>query len=241
MHAGRQAVVIGGGPSVVSGLTLPLPADALMISANGHGCRAAAAGLCRQPDYIVSIDDNLENELRPWGVPIVSQRDYCDIQLFRKPLYSSGQLAVWVAWLMGCAPVVPMGMDCYDPASGGTYFHDATARSPGTKQARDFHLSGWRRCRDLVADDIVRAPAGSLLREIFPEYVPGALVPALCSTGERWRSARGYRVRFERPHPRERGGGHHQAGDEWMTTAKVARRLARERVAVILDGIPDGE
>lgn len=219
-----------------------MPENPLILSANAHGCRLADAGMIRMPDYIVAVDDNLEPELRAWPVPIITQRDYSDVQLWRKPLHLSGILACWVAWLLGCAPVVPIGMDLYRGGRSSVYWDNPTAESAGAHVPVDQHRDFWRQVFGVIPDDIIRAPAGSALCELFPMFDPLEHFPVPAGDDEtrrRFESSAGYLVRFVRRHPRMRGGGHYQPGDVVMMTARDARRSKREHIAEILDPIPE--
>jgi len=242
-YVGRPAIVIGGGPSVpwyfAPGLSVaPPPVDALIITANGHGCRLAAAGVCRLPDFCVCVDDDQESVLRPYGVPLITQRQFADIQLWTKPVHSSGMLGCWVAWLMGCAPIVPLGMDMYAGGDAAVYFDAPDAKSAGTWVPPDQHLEHWGQLRRAVGDDVFRAPAGSALAALFPAFDPGETFAPATDVDIRRMACRGERVRFLRPHPRIRGGGHYAIGAVVELGVMDARRLRREGAVELLDVSP---
>lgn len=240
LHAGRPAVVIGGGPSVpwyfVRGLSPALPPDdAVIITANGHGSRLALAGVCRTPDYCVCVDDDQEPVLRPYGVPLVTQRPFADIQLFTKPVFSSGMLGCWVAWLLGCAPIIPLGMDMYSGGTKQVYFDNPDAVSAGSWVPPAQHLEHWQKLLEVVPDDVFRAPAGSALAALFEAYSPAERFDPAADLEVRRNASKGERVRFLRLHPRERGGGHHRPGDVLELPVAQARRLRREGAVDLLD------
>lgn len=171
-HAGRPALIMGGGDTLPADLARA-PENCLFISANQHGC------ILRACDYIVSIDifdgrklkmpDGTERTLRSFGVPIISvRREDADIRLFEKPTANSGATAAWVAWVMGCAPILLGGMSCY---IGGTYFHDPKAVSTGKAIQLSGHMGRWRKVIEVAPDGMFRAMSGPLT-ELFPVYDP---------------------------------------------------------------------
>lgn len=171
-HAGRPALVMGGGESLPADLARA-PEGCLLISANQHGC------ILRTCDYIVSIDifegrklkmpDGSERTLRSFGVPIISvRREDADIRLFEKPTANSGATAAWVAWVMGCSPILLAGMNCY---IGGTYFYDAKAISTGKAIMLSGHLGRWQKLKAAAPDGMFRVMSGPL-KELFPVFDP---------------------------------------------------------------------
>lgn len=163
-HAGEPAVVIGGGMSHPAGMQrVPGPEAAVYISANDHGAK-------RYPCQYICCLDMIEERLRPYGVPIVSPRRYGDFRIFRNPCAQSGMLGVWLAWVMGCSPILLVGMDCF---RGGTYHDDPDATSSGTRIQLKSHLTRWQALGERLGADI-RAAAGTLADEgIFPLHDPG--------------------------------------------------------------------
>lgn len=139
-HLGRPAVVIGGGPSRLAAMP-QTPLDAIFISVNAHGCRhfAAAPDPVRRVSYAVACD-KLELQLRPYGVPIVGRHMYADYRILASIATSSGMTAAYVARLMGCAPIILVGMDCYE---GATYADDPTAKSTGKLLNPKEHAGRW--------------------------------------------------------------------------------------------------
>lgn len=149
---GRAAVVLGGAES------LPVefarcPSDAVLISANQHGC------LYTRCDYIVVLDD-IGERLEPLGVPRIGPYLWAEYPyLDRWTIANSAAFGVWVAHLMGCAPIYIAGVDCY--RSG--YWHGEGR--PNATGREKFRLVEWRELR-LRVPDIVRAAGGPLV-EIF--------------------------------------------------------------------------
>lgn len=170
-HVGRVGVVCGGGPSLPEQLAR-CPEDAIYVSANQHGC------LIRKCDYIMMVDgiesreferaDGSKYTLRDFGTPIISPRPCGDYWLFEQPVPGSGLMGAVILWAMGCAPILPAGMDCY---RGPTYYHDPDAKSSGKTISPARHLDRW-------ASLPVHAPGGQFralggpLSTIFPPYDP---------------------------------------------------------------------
>lgn len=177
-HAGRAAVIMGGGMSLPEQLVLA-PEGAVFISANQHGC------FLRQCDYIVAVDrwskkkflaqDGTEKKLRDLGVPIISpRREDADYMIYDNPFNNSGVAASFAAWVMGCAPIILAGMDCY---VGGTYFHNAKAPSSGKGLKLEHHFARWRKLIAAVPGIPLRVVSGPLSKllplydkeEVFPQ------------------------------------------------------------------------
>lgn len=175
-HAGRPAFVMGGGDSLPKDLERA-PRDCVYISANQHGC------FLRTCDYIVAIDSWFKKDfktpqgttmrMRDFGVPVISvRREDADIRMFEKPTSNSGVSAAWVAWVMGCAPILIGGMDCY---TGGTYFHDPKAQSSGRSVHLTQHLGRWAKLPQVAPDGMFRVMSGPLVG-LFPAYDPAEAV-----------------------------------------------------------------
>lgn len=177
---GRPALVMGGGETLPE-QTARAPGNAVFISANQHGC------LLRACDFIVAADSTEEQKtwivdgrklgLRDHGAPIVSmRRNIADYRIFKPPINNSGVLAAWVAWVMGCAPILLAGMDCY---VGGVYHHSPKAQSSGRLQPLSNHLDKWRALMPHVPGAMVRTMGGTLaIHKVFPLYDPEEAVPA---------------------------------------------------------------
>jgi len=171
-HAGRPAVALGGGASLPLAFipyfnARAIPANALLIDANDHGCTLARTGLIRTPDYIASVD-RIEGRLRAWKVPIVSGRNFADIRLPDLMAFQAGMTAAYVAWVFGCAPIILAGMDCYH---GGTYWHEPKGQSSGLRQSVKEHLKRWENIIPVCPGAQFRA-LNSPLDQLFPPYDP---------------------------------------------------------------------
>lgn len=150
------------------------PADAVCLSVNQHGC------LLKRCDYIVACDDkpgarfagpNGKVDLKSFGAPIISPRiSMATYRIFERPLpNNSGIIAAWVAWLMGCAPVLLAGFDCY--TGRATYWHSPKADSAGRGQVLARHLDKWRKLIAAAPEAVLRSMGGPLTT-IFPAYRP---------------------------------------------------------------------
>lgn len=156
-HVGRCAVILGGGPSLSQYIDRA-PRDALYIAVNDHGLRLLKDRPELQPraaSYVVACD-RIEERARfdigprdlpgprrdraPWGLPVISRHMWADYRLTFLPAPNSGMTAAWLARLMGCAPIVLMGMDLW---SGKTYHDAPDAKSTGQSIADTQHLRRW--------------------------------------------------------------------------------------------------
>lgn len=234
-HAGRPALVIGGGASAPAN-AVRAPADAIVFSANQHGC-ILRAGKC---DYIVACDEfgtrdqkrfdygGRKVTLRDFGVPIVSPRRIdADIMMFKIPIHETGPTAGWVAWLMGCAPILLTGMDCY---VGGTYFHNPKALSTGTHVPESTHVGRWHELKQKAPDGMFRILGCPPLKGVFPEYNPSERVtmparPLVVpeASGKRVRLQKDLHVGVQLP-----GGLEVELSEGELRRARVEGALARE-------------
>lgn len=150
-HRGRPAVIIGGGPSRDAAMK-EVPAGAVLFSANDHGVRYfARQQQLQRCNYIVACD-RIEARARrdvgeggtgePWGLPVISRLCFGDYRLLHMAAHSSGMMAAWAARIMGCAPIIVVGMDCY---RGGTYADAPDAKSTGRNLSPEDHRKAWRR------------------------------------------------------------------------------------------------
>lgn len=184
LHQGRAAVIIGGGESAPAHLKLA-PEGALLISANQHGC------LLTKCDYLVACDNKPGRryvspqglvDLRQFGVPIISPREsMADYRLFSSPVNSSGCIAAWCAWIMGCAPICLAGMDLY--LGKATYFHSPKAQSTGLHLPVGSHANKWVALSNNAPGAMLR-PLGGPLVGAFPQYSPSEEVVPLPSREE---------------------------------------------------------
>lgn len=222
-HLGRAAVVCGGGESLPSQLAR-CSDNAIYISANQHGC------LARRCDYIMVVDgiedksftrpDGTSYGLRDFGVPIISPRPAGDYWLFDQCAPSSGVMAAWMAWIMGCAPILLAGIDCYQ---GPTYYHDPGAKSSGRALSLQRHLDRWASLLQHAPGGQFR-PLGGPLTEIFPAYDPqeAAGEPSRRSLAQRKTS--GVWVEFVRSCCELAKPRAFAPGDRVQVSAKLAKR-----------------
>lgn len=142
-HIGRAAVVMGGGPSLAKDIDR-CPIGALYLSANDHGAKLLAERFDRRCDFLVALDD-IRDRLVPWRAPIVGRYFWADYRILkfrlRNGLQNSAMAAAWLARLMGCAPIIIAGVDCYD---GGAYWHAPKAESNGFTSTPKQHKASWR-------------------------------------------------------------------------------------------------
>lgn len=185
-------MVIGGGESAPKQLK-QVPEGALLISANQHGC------LLTKCDYLVACDNKPGRryvspkglvDLRDFGIPIISPREsMAEYRIYSKvPANSSGVMAAWVAWLMGCVPICLVGMDLY--LGKATYFHSPAAQSTGRHLMVSLHMNKWTILRDRAIGAMYRAMGGPLVG-IFPAYSPTELPLPIVQCGELLRHCRG--------------------------------------------------
>jgi hypothetical protein len=143
-HVGKPAVVMGGGPSLPAAIERS-PEGAIFLSANEHGCRffenSSPGQTTKNVVCLIVALDQIEHKVSRFGVPIVSRHMYADYRLVTPPAKSSGVAAAYIARLMGCAPILLAGMDCYD---GATYFDDPKAPSTGRTMDAGGHAMLWR-------------------------------------------------------------------------------------------------
>ncbi len=192
---GKLGVVIGGGPSAPSDLKkIPGIEQAVVISANQHAFKLGV-----RPDYIWCKDhrrifpgwqakhrekEYMEPELRKYGVPIIGPSYWCDYRAIDWQLtqFNSGQQALAALVLMGCAPIVAVGMDCF--VGGTTYFHDAKAPNISLGRPPGYWNSRIQKLKSYLPKAPIRGVSGLVMTH-FGQYkpdrplVPGPLPPPL--------------------------------------------------------------
>lgn len=163
IHKGRPAVVIGGAPSRISDdwFWNEKAKNPVVLSANDHGY------LQTWCDYGVCCED-LEQRMRLQSVPVISRHVWADYRIFDKPIPNSAILAAFAAWVMGCAPIIITGVECY---IGKTYLHDPDLKTSGHNVPLKTHLVRWARLPNMAPGIQVRAVSGPLL-DIFKKYGP---------------------------------------------------------------------
>lgn len=189
-HYGCAAVIVGGAPSRLTEISA-CPSDAIRFSVNEHGL--LAYGTC---DYTVA-QDPIADSLKGRGPQLIStRRSSADILAFETRCANSAILACFAAWIMGCAPIVVIGVECY---AGRAYAHDPFAPSAGFRMKPEKHLERWRILLNLAPGAMVR-PVGGPLTEIWPKYEPDQQLLFIAPEDLARAAARGERVRFRRPH-----------------------------------------
>lgn len=232
-HAGRPAYVLGGGPSLPHAFEALCvdPDQAVLISANEHGCVLSETTGSRMPDYIVCVDE-IQEKLSPYRVPVVAPRTWADVPMFGKPVHQSGMLGCFVAWIMGCAPIVPLGMDLY---RGGTYFHAPGAFSTGRKVPFDELLRRWERLLVAIGgDDVIRVPADSPLETWFSVFDPAERVQSAASAPDRAAALEVPRLRMLRAWKTKRGV-QLKPGDVVCASRPACGNLIRAKLAELVD------
>lgn len=147
----------------------------LVISANGH---AWAAGI--RPDYIFCKDHRhtetgelMELLVRFDGVPVVTQHHWADYRAAGWPVQgNSGMMALALAALMGCAPIIPVGFDCF---LGPTYFHAPAQRNVSLGRPPGYWKSRIERLKGRLEGAAIRPISGPLL-QAFKRYHPGETI-----------------------------------------------------------------
>lgn len=165
-HSGCPAVVLGGGPSLLVNL-MDCPEKAVRVSANHHGCKLTRC------DYLVTNYEHLIPEFA-CGVPIIGPCAGADYVFFGIES-TSGMQAAKTAWLMGCAPIILMGMDCYQ---GDRDYWDDSAEAlvtygrkspPYLLRKLSKQLAAWKEMTDRLEGIEVRVAGGPLLN-VYKKY-----------------------------------------------------------------------
>jgi hypothetical protein len=134
-----------------------------------------------RPDYIFCKDhthtetrESMEALLRPLGAPIVSRQHWADYRAPQWPIQgNSGQMALGLGVLLGCAPVIAVGFDCYQ---NGTYFHDPDAKNVSKGRLESHWQLKYKRLAEKLAGSSVRFVDRAFIRA-FPKYDPAETFP----------------------------------------------------------------
>lgn len=175
-------IVIGGGPSAPLALealrdTYKI-APAAVISANEHGFKQSiyevTHSLCCDP-YHGETKRSMELVLRAYGKPIIAPHHFADIRMPDwKLVANSGLTALAIGIMLGGAPVLAVGIDCYraeDPLAG-TYFHDHKAKSNSTTKHRSNFARQFQSLEQYVGINApIRFVGGSSLG-VYPPFDP---------------------------------------------------------------------
>jgi hypothetical protein len=240
VHHGRPAVVLGGGASSHATLdAVPDPDSTIYISANDHGAKALRArGIASERLAYTVCLDKIEQRCRrelwddgrqgaEWGVPVISKNMWADFRILDAPAPFTGQVAAWLARLMGCDPIILGGMDCY---SGPTYWHAPKAKSSGKTAPVKFHVQLWRKLAQTHPANY-QAIAGELAR-VFPP-IGAALLHDPPSRGRVARELVGTVVEFQETH--ELTGRVFPIGTRIEVREGEAQRLVRSKKARVRD------
>lgn len=204
-HVGQPAIVIGGAPSwpVEYARVLEWPASehAVVLGANQHASKGGVA-----VDYIVACDDRMCDPLRAYGRPIISPRHWADYRVLHLVVGNSAALAVMAAWVMGCAPIIITGVECY---TGGTYADDPDAPSVGKTVTLPQHLERWGKLTASAPGAQIRPVGGPLLR-LWPAWNPDEPAQPPAPAEAIRRVVAGERVLIQRDVPRWHGATYRQ-------------------------------
>lgn len=169
-HEGRPAVVICGGPSAPEQLDTVRKKldDPVLISVNEHGCKLTKC------DYIVALD-NIGHKDRGAGCVVdmdaqsITPYRWADVKLTGYWNSSnSGRTAVWVAWKMGCSPIVIVGADLYQ---NGAYHWNRQLPTAGNNEKFEGHLREWGVMMHRVPAEIVTCAGGPLVEhDVVPKF-----------------------------------------------------------------------
>lgn len=138
IHEGRPAVILGGGPSALDDLK-KAPSDAVIFGINHHATRFVKC------DYIVFNDMKMAEWVKDYpGIKLSIHEHLSEYDLRMGPkMGNSSSQACWVAWLMGCQPILLAGMGCYQEAQ--TYCHELD-EGQGIPKVRPLnnHFNSWK-------------------------------------------------------------------------------------------------
>lgn len=177
-HAGRPALVIGGGPSAPEAFErIKNDRPWLLIAANAHAFRLGV-----RPDYVFCKDDEstetkepMEPVVRRPGIPVIGRHFWTDYRVAEWPITgNSGQMSIAVAALMGCAPIVPIGFDGYQP--GGTYWYDLKVKNVSAGRLPGHWMSRYKTLAAKLEGAVIRS-MGDMTSGAWPRYEPGEITP----------------------------------------------------------------
>jgi hypothetical protein len=163
-HSGRRAVVLGGGPTLLSDLRLVRPrlqATGLFIGVNQHA-------LLLPLDYVVFQDREIAPILQGHGIPLVTHhKDVADIWSGIIPdLGFSGGAAVWFADYIGCDEIILCGVDDYTQSR--RYWH-----SPPGYRGLELGVTAthaWKKVRDYMTRPEIVSVASGPAQQWFKPY-----------------------------------------------------------------------
>lgn len=240
-RVGVPAVVLCGGPSVTSFDANDLAGDTLLFSANAHGAKLVGERYGFGVDYIVSVDnihtetkEPMEPMLRQYGVPIISPQFWADYRLHDWGFAgNSGMQAIYVAWLMGCSPIVVFGMDCY---ATGTYWHNPNLQNISSGRNASFFLNKLRSLHNLCGSDHIRVAGHSLAGQFFPPYNPAERMPVVIPTPHQIRRADPKTVILRMECDRDFNKARLKAGELYEFTVGEAEAIINRRQGRVWTG-----
>lgn len=163
-HDGRPAIVICGGPSAPKQLKeiLGKVSEPVLISVNEHGCKI------QRCDYAVSLD-NIHKKVAEFETERITPYNWADIKLTGHwNASNSGRTACWVAWKLGCTPIIVVGADLYQT---GSYWWNPNAPTSGKNQKFEQHLKEWQVVPHRVPAEILTAAGGPLVEHgVMPKF-----------------------------------------------------------------------
>jgi hypothetical protein len=176
-------------------------AQPVILSANGH---AAKLGL--QADYVVCKDhvhtetkELMEPAVRALGAPVVTRQYWGDYRLSGWPMQgNSGMLALGVATLLGCRPIIPIGFDCYQ---GATYFHDPTARNVSGGMGPSMWRTRYQRFNRRLEEAPIRSLEGCALSLYRPFDTHEVIVPHMPIVLRAFAEQETHWIRLPEPRP----------------------------------------
>lgn len=176
-EVGRPALIVGGSDTAPDDIEMALSAydNSVVIGVNQHANIHLHEDdvdflVCYDNIHGILEDAKKKHGVRRWG-KIVTYHPFADYKLLEYPVWpGSGYLAVWIAYNLGCCPIVLAGMGCYS-TPGRTYFHDHAAVSDGSRIPPEEHVKHWRRLRDAMGSAHIRSTSGPLL-DVFPKLDP---------------------------------------------------------------------
>lgn len=173
-YVDRPAGILGGGPSLPDDIAR-LPKDAILIAVNDH-----ALNWC-EPEFMVFMDDphqvpDLIDAIPNYkGIKLCPNPDHSDVDIKGAGWWDGGfssPFAVWLAFHLGCKPVLLCGMDCYQ---GDVKYANTDRRVPAPDHPvytypLENHLRAWRTAMKKCPDvSIIKAMSGPLV-EMFGEF-----------------------------------------------------------------------
>lgn len=225
---GRPAIIICGGPSAPEQLKRVQKSldNPVLISVNEHGCKLTKC------DYSVSLD-NILPKMKDCDTQKITPYKWADIKLTGHwNASNSGRTACWVAWKLGCSPLVIIGADLY---TNGTYWWDKRADSSGRNTKLDGHLKEWSVVPHRVPPEILTCAGGPLVENDIIQKFDGRrkypavdYLPPVIKSSNRDAPAN-QKVRILRPCWIE--GQQYDLGEEPVVRPRSARQLIGARKA----------